>query len=555
MTNIDNDLTDTVQGQGLSRRHFLTASAFAAGGLVLGACGSDDDGDDAAPQETSPGTDAPPAEPDTTAPATTAGGGSTKNSLRVGMNSVIDGLTPFAIQGYVWSQNLGFLMYDPLVTKDELGNLQPALATEWDTTDPNKTILKIREGVTFHDGTPLTAADVAYSIAARADEELIASTAGRPIMSPSQWVSAVAIDDLTVEVNTTERVEFLVNPQPVLVVPNESFGKVNFANEVLGTGPYKLGKFTSGTSLECVANPDYWDGPPPIENLTFVFFADVATAGTGLRSGQVDALYDVAPANLESVSDIEGTEVSSMGTYAFWWIIQMGKEPLNDPEVRKALRYCFNNEAINNAAFKGLGLPHSWNPFMLYPTNSGADADVEYDPAMAKQILADLGKSDISVPILCIAGYQDGISAAQVMQQGFQEAGITCEVEVAEAADWLERTYTNGTWEGITFNAGNLPAPSKNFYDYLVNPSTILSAYTEGDVVPEAAELYRTINATPFDAPEITDLLAQAEATIVDDAIALMGFGAPVSLVLPSGVTGVVVNGFGDVFWNKATFA
>lgn len=554
MTATDDQIDATMQAVGLSRRRFLTATAFAAGGLALGACGGDDD-DGAPSQETSPDDGTEPSGTTGTTPESTDGGAPTQTSLRVGMNSVIEGLTPFAIQGYVWSQNLGFVMYDPLVKKDELGNLQPCLATEWDTTDPLKTILKIREGVTFHDGTPLTAADVAYSIAARADEELIASTAGRPIMTSSQWVSAVAIDDYTVEVNTTERVEFLVNPQPVLIVPNDSFGRVNFANEVLGTGPYKLGNFTSGTSLECVANADYWDGKPPIENLTFVFFSDVATASTGLRSGQVDALYDVAPANLESVSDVDGTTVSTMGTYAYWWIMQMGKEPLDDPEVRRALRYCFDNKAINNAAFRGLGFPHSWNPFMLYPENSGIDADVEYDPERAKQILADLGKSDISVPILCIQGYQDGISAAQVMQQGFQAAGITCEVEVAEAGDWLERTYTNGTWEGITFNAGNLPAPSKNFYDYLVNPSSILSAYKEGDVVPEVAELYRTINATPFDSPEINDLLAQAEATIVEDAIALMGFGAPVSLVLPEGVSGVVVNGYGDVFWNKATLA
>lgn len=531
---------------GMSRRRFLAMTAVSAGGLALVACGDDDDTGSTSP-ETSPagGTD------------TTTGGstGTPTGSLTIGMNSVVDGLTPFAIQGYVWSQMLGFVLYDPLIKKDEAGNLLPCLATEWDTTDPLKTVLKIRPDVTFHDGTPLTAKDVAYSIAARADEALIASTAGRPIMTPSQWVSAEAIDDLTVEVVTTERVEFLLNPQPVLIVPNESFGKVNFANEAVGTGPYKLKKFTSGTGLETEANVDYWDGAPSVANLNFSFFADPATAATGLRSGQVDGLYDVAPANSDSVSDIDGTTLSAMGTYAYWWIIQMGKEPLDDPEVRKALRHCFDLEAINNASFKGKGVPHSWNPFNLYPVNSGLDADVEYDPAKTKQILADLGKSDISVPILCIEGYQDGISAAQVMQQSFQEAGITCEVEVAPAADWLERTYTSGTWEGITFNAGNLPSPAKNFYDYLVNPATLLSAYKEGDVVPEVAALYREINATPFDAPELADLMAEAEATIVDDAIALMGFGAPVSLVLPDGVSGVIVNGYGDVFWDKVQVA
>ncbi len=528
----------------VNRRGFIGFTAASLTGLVLAACGSDDS--KKSTEDSSGGTD----------PSGTTGnpGASTKDTLKVGMGSAVTGLTPFAIQGYIWSQMLGFVFYDPLIQKDEKGNLIPVIATEWDTTDPKKTILKIREGVTFHDGTPLTAKDVAYSIAARADEKLIASTAGRPIMTPSQWVSAVATDDFTVEVNTTERVEFLVNPQPVLIVPNESFGKVNFANEVLGTGPFKLGKFTSGTGVECVANDTYWDGTPPIKNLNFSFFADPATASTSLRSNQVDALYDVAPINIDSVKDVPDKKVVQEATYAYWWIIQMGKAPLDNPEVRKALRFCFDIEAMNAASFKGAGV-HSWNPFKLYPTNSGIDADdVTYDPAKAKELLAAAGATDISVPILCIAGYEDGISAAQVMQQGFREAGITCEIEVAEAADWLERTYTKGTWEGITFNAGNLPFPSKNFYDYLVNPSSILSAYKEGDVVPEVAELYRKINATPFDSTEITALLADAEKTCVDDAVVYFAFGAPVSNVLPENLESVTTNGFGDVQWSKATF-
>lgn len=545
---VEQKIEEATKNKSIGRRAFLGLSGASIGAMVFAACSNND--------STSTADTTAAVTPDTVAPSdTTAPIVSTKDTLTVGMNAVIEGLTPFAIQGYVWSQNLGFMFYDPLVRKDPSGKLLPWLVTEWDTTDPLKTVLKIRNDVKFHDGTPLTAKDVAYSIAARSDEKLIASTAGRPLMTPSQWVSAVAVDDYTVEVNTTERVEFLINPQPVLVAPNESFGKVNFANEVLGTGPYKLAKFTSGTGLDGIANADYWAGVPPITNLSWAFFKDPATAATSLRSGQIDAVYDVAPKNLSAVSDVPSTTVSSTGTYAYWWIIQMGKAPLDNPEVRKALRYCFDNEAINQAAFGGLGTPHTWNPFKLFAVNSGVDADeVTYDPAKAKQMLADIGKSDITVPILCIEGYQDGIAAAQVMLEGFKAAGIKSSVEVAPASDWLARTYGDGSWEGITFNAGNLPFPSKNFFDYLVNPSSIKSKYKKGDVVPAVAELYRKVNATPFDSPEIDALLAQAEKMFVDDAIALMGFGAPVGLVLPENLTGVASNGFGDVFWDQAIF-
>lgn len=528
----------------VSRRRFLTYSAAASAG-TLAALGLAPGGASAVPARNRAARRSARLE---TSPEAVGG------SLKIGMGSVVDGLTPFAIQGYVWSQMLGFVFYDPLIKKSADGTILPCLATEWDTSDPTKTILKIREGVTFHDGSPLTAADVAYSIAARADEELIASTAGRPIMTPSQWVSAEAVDDYTVEVNTTERVEFLVNPQPVLIVPKDSFGTVNFANQVLGTGPFKLSKFTSGTGVEAVANDDYWDGRPPLDQLSFAFFADPATASTGLRSNQVDGLYDVAPINVDAVSNAPGKVLTEAATYAFWWILQMGKEPLDNPDVRRALRHCFDTEAMNLASFRGRGT-HTWNPFNLYAGNDGPEAEVAYDPDTARELLAAAGASDISVPILCIAGYDDGIAAAQILQQSFQDAGVTCELEIAEAGDWLDRTYTNGTWEGITFNAGNLPFPSKNFFDYLVNPSSVLSAYKEGDVVPEVAELYREINATPFDDPAVDELLAQAQQMIVDDAIVYFGFGAPVSLVLPENLDGVIANGFGDVEWHKASFA
>ena len=374
--------------------------------------------------------------------------------------------------------------------------------------------------MTFHDGTPLTAADVAYSIAARADQDLIASTAGRPIMTPDQWVSAEAVDDLTVEVITTERVEFLVNPQPVLIVPNESFGKINFANEENGTGPFTLKSFTSGTGTEGVAYEGYWDGRPPLDELSFAFFADPSTASTGLRSGQIDALYDVAPQNVDSVSDVPGTTVTQAATYAYWWIIQMGKEPLDNPDVRRALRYLFDVDAMNNASFRGKGT-HTWNPYNLYPGNDGPELDdVSYDVDKAKEALAAAGATDISVPILCIAGYDDGIAAAQVMQQSFQDAGITCEVEVAEIADWIKQhVYQRHVGGASRSTPGTCRSRAGTSSTYFVNPSTILSAYKEGDVVPAAAELYREINGTPFDDPATDDLLLQAQNMIIDDAI------------------------------------
>jgi ABC-type transport system substrate-binding protein len=137
--------------------------------------------------------------------------------------------------------------------------------------------------------------------------------------------------------------------------------------------------------------------------------------------------------------------MTTMGTYAHWWICQMGKEPLDDPEVRKALRHCFDIEAINNAAFKGKGLEHSWNPFNLYPNSSGLDADVDYDPAKTKQILADLGKSGHlgAAPVhRGLPGRHRRRTGDPAVVRGRPASPLRSR---SSGGDWLERTYTNGT--------------------------------------------------------------------------------------------------------------
>ena len=329
-----------------------------------------------------------------------------QSSLKVGFQATLTGLTPIAIPGSPWSQMVGFAIYDPLFWRAKDGSLIPAIGTSVTYPDPNTTIIKIRQGVKFHDGTPLTAADVAYSIGVRADPKLIKQTSGRPIMSPAQFKSITVVDNETVKVQTTQHIDILYTPQPILVVPADSFGKINYATEENGTGPFKVTSFTSGTSISLAANPDYWDGAPPLSTMEFQLFSDISTEGANLRSGQVDALYDVSPLHLSSVQNIPGKKLVQDATYADWWIIQFGKAPLNDVRVRKALYYCFDKKQMNAASFAGLG-KSSWNPFKFTPDFSGADVQTSYDPEKAKSLLAAAGASNITVPITGIQGYQD----------------------------------------------------------------------------------------------------------------------------------------------------
>ena len=122
-------------------------------------------------------------------------------------------------------------------------------------------------------------------------------------------------------------------------------------------------------------------------------------------------------------------------------------------------------------------------------------------------------------------------------------------------AEWLKITYTSGSWEGIAFNAGNVPYPSKNFFDYMVDPSALLSTYSgKKSPLPAIQKLYNDVEAAPIGSAKEKALLKQAQQAIVDEALVYFGLAGPVNMVLPTGLQGVVANGLGDVLWSKAHF-
>jgi peptide/nickel transport system substrate-binding protein len=479
---------------------------------------------------------------------------SSSNSLAVGFRATITSLTPFAVQGYQWSNMVGYTMYDTLVKISADGTLLPWIATSWDTSSPTSTVIHVRPGVKFQNGQPVTAADVAYSIAARSDPKLVAQTNGRAAMTPDQWVSSEVLNTYTVRINTKSRTQILTQPQPLLVVPNNAYTKYNLNTQAVGSGPFIVKQFVSGSSLTFTANPNYWAGAPPIKNLSFNLFSDVASEVLNLRSGQIDAVYDVDPLYIKQLSTVPNKKSLSEATYADWWIIQFGEPPLNNPAVRTALRYCFNMDLINKAVFDGLGR-NPWDPFRFFPAayHTAPPTPWTYDPDKAKSLLKKAGASNITVPLLGIDTYQDSIDEGQIIEQGLKAAGVNSSFSTQPLDTWIDTLYTKGSWKGLAFNAGQLPFPFSNVWSYLVDPSSILSSFTKGDPYPPAANLLNAINSAP--PSQQAALCRQAEHQILSDTAAYFMFGGPVVSLVPKNLMGVQVNGYGDVRWNSAHFA
>mgnify|MGYP002622006891 CR=1 FL=1 len=469
-----------------------------------------------------------------------SGSSSGQTTLNVGMASEISALIPWQQQGYNFSQNAGFTIFDTLIKFDDDGVAVPVLAESWEVSDDQtQTTLTIRDGVTFHDGNPLTAADVAYSIDIRANPELIAKYGSWALFGDAMYGSVEATDDSTVVVTTTSAFRFIDALRRVMIVPEGSADNPDFGQAPIGSGPYSFVSFDPGVKLEVASYADYWDGAPAIETLTFNTIPDIGAQASALRSGDIDALYDIQSASYSQVADVPGLTELQTGTYFSWWMTQTKTGITGSPEGRAALRYLFDSEQMNAAAYGGEGTA-TWNPFDETPIGIGQDVDATYDPAKAKELLDAAGLGGQTLSILALQGYEDSERMGQLLEQAAQEAGLATDFKVLSVADYLATTYTDPTWDGIVYGAGTLPFPFYDAFDYMI------LGY------PDMAALIAQMRGASDD--ELASLVVEAQQLMLDDTLVLPAFVAPIRTLIPEGLTGVEATAFGDVRWGDAAF-
>lgn len=493
------------------RRAALAAAVALSAGLALSAC--------------TPGPDA--AGPD--------------RDIQVGLSAGMTSLVPWQNVGYVFTQNAGFAIFDTLIKFDNEGVAQPVLAESWEVNDDlTETVLTVRTDAVFHDGTPVTAADIAYSIDLRTNPELVEAHGSWQLYGADVYESVVATDDSTVTVTTQTPFRLIDALRRVLVVPEGAADDPDFGLAPIGSGPFEFVSFDSGVQLALAAFDDYWGGRPEIDTLTFNTIADIGQQSSALRSGDIDVLYDIKPAEFSQVADVEGVTELETGQYFTWWMTQTNGGITGTPEGRAALRYLIDKPQINASAYNNEG-DENWNPFDLTPVGIQAEVDAEYDPARAAELLAEAGLEGEALSIMALEGYEDSVRMGQLIEQAATEAGIPVEFKVASVPEYLDTTYTNPTWSGLAYGAGTFPFPFYDAFDYMILGN------------PEMSALIREMRAASDE--ELDDLVAQAQELMVGDTLVLPMVVAPVRTLVPTYLSGVEATSFGDVRWGDVTFA
>ncbi|MFT4280314.1 ABC transporter substrate-binding protein [Microbacterium sp.] len=365
-------------------------------------------------------------------------------TLVVGAASGIPQLNP-AIRTFAFEETLFPLLWTGLTQWNAAGEIVPDLATSWTSNDDaTEWTFTLAEGATYSDGTPLDAQAVADVFAYYLDP----NTATQEANKLATIDSVTAADDTTVVIALNAANAFL--PESVTGVRMIKVDNVDDINsDTVTSGPYVVSEFTPDSTLTMTANDAYWGGEPAVEEIDLVKTADTTAATTGLRSGDLDVLINVAQSDVATLEAepnlaIHTPEVLSQ---AVTWEMDLTSAPFDDVRARQALAYATDREAILAAAYYGQGAVSTTNT-MLADTNpykSGALTEYPYDLDKAKELFAEAGVTEGDTLVWwSSSAFAEQAAAGQILQASLAEIGITLEIQANDTATWADKFYPAG---------------------------------------------------------------------------------------------------------------
>lgn len=347
-------------------------------------------------------------------------------------------------------------VFDTLIDRDVDARPSPGLAQSWKLLDDKTWELKLRPGVVFQDGTPFTAADVAFSIARI---PTLPNNPGPYTPNLRSIAKTEVVDPLTIRFHTD-------SPDPVIpgqmtnifiVSAKAATGatSADFASgkAAIGTGPFKLEKFVRGEGMELKRNDHFWGKPSPWQHITVRVMTNDGARIAALLAGDVDLIEDVPPEQIETLQKSGKANVFARSSDRVMYLLPnvgaeklalltdadgnpLDKNPLRDPRVRHAISKAIDRKALIDRVLYGQGIATS----QIVPESFGGynpDLKVEaYDPAGAKQLLAAAGyPRGFGLTIGCTNDrYVNDARICQALGQMLSRAGIAAKVQTSPGA-------------------------------------------------------------------------------------------------------------------------
>src|SRR5579875_1667748 len=435
-TELENHYIDELLAGRLSRREFLrrgSAIGLSAPvmGAILAACGGS-----SKPAKTS------------SAPAAKRGG-----TLRLACQAPAGAINPLTVAdagGLCMLQQTGeFLILDNNVKL----MLQPMLATSWKPNgDASVWTFTLRSGVTFSDGSPMSADDVVYTFQQQSNPKNAANALStfQGILAPE---GVQKVDSHTVAFHLETPVgnfPYLVssdNYNAIIVKNGTDFSK--WQSTVLGTGPFKLQSYTQNVGASFVANDKYWGPKPLLAQTQFKFYAGQQPQILALQGGDVDAIAQFVPAGASSLLHSSAFKILVLKSSNHRELsMRTDLPPFTDPRVRQAVAYTLNRPNMVSALLYGDGGVANDYPF--FPRFKATDTSVpqrEQNIAKAKQLLAAAGHPHGISAALYTEQFEEMPELAQVIKADAAKAGITIDLHILPQPQYYGKaTYGNSPW-------------------------------------------------------------------------------------------------------------
>lgn len=321
------------------------------------------------------------------------------------------------------------------------GTIRPALARTWEVSgDGLVYTFRLQAGVKFHDGTPLTADDVKFSLdRARADDS---TNAQKALFAGIRSVDVVDAQTVKVALSATNG-GFLFNLAwgDAVVVSPKTIGDAK--RKPVGTGPFRFANWVQGDRVELVRNPDYWGTPARLDRVVFKFISDPTAAYAALMAGDVQAFpVFPAPENLAQLKADKRFNVIVGSTEGETILaINNRKPPFDNLKVRQAIAHAIDRKALIDGAMFGYGTPIGTHFAPHHPAYVDLTAQSAHDPAKAKALLKEAGLPDGFATTLKLPPPPYARRGGEIVAAQLRAVGIRAEIANLEWAQWLEQVF------------------------------------------------------------------------------------------------------------------
>lgn len=355
-------------------------------------------------------------------------------------------------------------IYETLMARGPGGELVPGVAEAApELVAPDTWEVKVRPGITFHDGSPLDADAVVFSVKRIINPEFNSEQ----VSFFSTIKDAKKVDAMTARIITD-------GPDPILpsrlywmkMVPPGYAEDPKFVEAPIGSGPYKFVSWTRGESIILEANPDYWGEKPAIQKVKYRFVEEPGTRLAGLMAGEFDVITNLLPEFTQQVPQA----IHILGLEHPIMILNADSGATKDVRVRQALNHAVDKEALAEGLFEGFAQVAQGQ--LLSPSFFGFNKEVgpyPYDPEKAKALLKEAGAQGIEVELIGTAGrWLKDRELVEAVAGYWEAVGIKPKVRIFEFNEYLNRLFDRKTRADAIFvvSSNELLDADKSFSAY-----------------------------------------------------------------------------------------